>query len=1381
MSFSALLSTILLVGCGGGGGSESGNKAPAKVDHLNTDSSGTGKTLKVTAIDGYLKNAWVCLDVNNNQKCDDSDPHSDVGTDKGEYNLLIPSDIKAEDHKIIVKVIEGKTTDMDLPSERLKSYSMTAPQGRTTITPITTLIDFKMKSKQLSLNKARAVVVKSLGLPQHLTLKDLLGDYIVNKDKNSQQLRLVAKKIAHNTELISKLAAHDKETDSKVDALEQQMQEMLKVIESQRVAIEALAQKKAEKATITKNIKERGKEQQSNDKKIQTVTAKLTDTTLTTEEKATLTAQHEALIVDKKSNAQVIVSLNNNLKAKKAEIETAEKVEAARVETERLAKIETAKKVEAARVETERLAKIEAAKKAWEVSGGKLITETAIPLTWANTGGGAITDSAIQLTQEEIAENKRFSTFESKYPSLYSGAYALTSRYNQDIKFFTLKLDVTSSIDVNAIDSSISIYKLSDVEGTPESIAQRQDVPLKNGTHSIFDFPAKVSTNQGGIGKIHSNIILDAGLYLIQMKGINNGDSSIIEVSSPSLIKENGFQPLENNKKYSWSEEGVTHWFKLSMPINGEVDFETRLLSYKIFTQDLGVVKVPYGGLLPLPKGEYYIGVHLSTGYMGDRQEIRMNSFSQVDQKKTEKLQLGNFAINNKAVTWYVFDVPKAQRVEFLTTGGLSGVIYDLDGNKITLDSGDSSFDTVASKYGAVSLRKGRYLIKLRAGRLDAYSGGSYRTGTLTANISAKSSERVMTAGNYSGKNLVWYKFVQPNRGLVNFTTNNAYGYIYNDKEQAVTSDNIIGYSSNKNIMLAAGTYFIKMIYNKNGRVNVNSGTLTDLNSLPALTSGSFHNDDQGVEAIKWYHLIMPKNGKVKFSTIVAIYDKNMNPVKITKESLFTLTAGDYFVEVDYKKGMLLTTYSPVLSEHSHLPSLTAGAFTVANEIWYQLTIPNKGGINFSRPVEVFDTDLNLVTTSLLEKGIYLVKVTKGVPLTVYSPSLQSADQIGQLTNETYVKSGGDNFIWRSLKIEDSGEIMVNAVGGYNSTSNVFSQFVIFDSNLVRTERNAQSDLLPNQPVHFFLDPGVYFVRMNLENNSFKVDGVKVTNNSPNNKIRIKPGTYFGSYKKEYLLSVQADADLELKTGEGVTAQILDENDNLVDWRASKSIARGEYTLKVNFGIKGEITLNSRGLTNFYELPELTAGTLYNKGIHLYKLVVLSDSKFSFTMKNSSVDVFTKANFLNDVSYGSRSLSSSSSSYDSYGNNQDANTLNIIKGEYIVRLTSSNYGENLVNIYSTTLLSPNKLPKYQFSCSDSQHNKIQWYKIEMEKNGSLDFSEGPMRNDIPSILYDLHMSSLKIVTGGFGGYPSVSLGAGTYLYKSVRSEYSSNCPSVSYQ
>lgn len=69
--------TIGLIGCGGG-------------DSSNNDTPLATKTISGVAVDGYIKEAVVCLDINENDKCDADEPSTKTNTD-GIYSLDVTS------------------------------------------------------------------------------------------------------------------------------------------------------------------------------------------------------------------------------------------------------------------------------------------------------------------------------------------------------------------------------------------------------------------------------------------------------------------------------------------------------------------------------------------------------------------------------------------------------------------------------------------------------------------------------------------------------------------------------------------------------------------------------------------------------------------------------------------------------------------------------------------------------------------------------------------------------------------------------------------------------------------------------------------------------------------------------------------------------------------------------------------------------------------------------------------------------------------------------------------------------------------------------------------------------------------------------------------
>ncbi|WP_413693524.1 hypothetical protein [Psychromonas sp. KJ10-2] len=154
---------IPLTGCGGGGGDDSSNTS----------------TYSVTAIDGYLRNAQVWLDINSNYQLDDEEPSTTTG-EGGNAELDVTGIENPEQYSVVVKAIARQTIDEDTittsnPSGSLttSSFILSAPAGQQIITPLSTLIDLKMKNGQTQ-QEALTELSSELNIEETAILNDYL-------------------------------------------------------------------------------------------------------------------------------------------------------------------------------------------------------------------------------------------------------------------------------------------------------------------------------------------------------------------------------------------------------------------------------------------------------------------------------------------------------------------------------------------------------------------------------------------------------------------------------------------------------------------------------------------------------------------------------------------------------------------------------------------------------------------------------------------------------------------------------------------------------------------------------------------------------------------------------------------------------------------------------------------------------------------------------------------------------------------------------------------------------------------------------------------------------------------------------------------------------
>lgn len=173
LTLSTVTLSILLAACGSGG---SGNASNSGSDSAGTTPVITSTTLSGVAVDGYLSQAKVCLDLNDNGICDAGEPTTQTDG-KGKYTLQAPNLDAANNHHILIEVVGGVTVDTDSPSAPVASgYTLTAPIGlHGVISPISTLIHaWKQMYPGISHADLMEVLRQKIGFSRSL---DLTADF----------------------------------------------------------------------------------------------------------------------------------------------------------------------------------------------------------------------------------------------------------------------------------------------------------------------------------------------------------------------------------------------------------------------------------------------------------------------------------------------------------------------------------------------------------------------------------------------------------------------------------------------------------------------------------------------------------------------------------------------------------------------------------------------------------------------------------------------------------------------------------------------------------------------------------------------------------------------------------------------------------------------------------------------------------------------------------------------------------------------------------------------------------------------------------------------------------------------------------------------------
>ncbi len=181
----ALLATLIagsLTACGGDS-SSSGNTTA-------DPSPSVGETLNGKAADGYLQDALVCLDLDQNKSCDDGEP-SAITDQNGGFSLVATQE-QIDASPLLVEVIAGKTTDSDEPGVAIvKSYKLTAPAASEFVSPITTLIQNEIE-KGGTPEEAVTTIQGLLGTDLDITQDYIAGQADDTKKDELKKLHRVA-------------------------------------------------------------------------------------------------------------------------------------------------------------------------------------------------------------------------------------------------------------------------------------------------------------------------------------------------------------------------------------------------------------------------------------------------------------------------------------------------------------------------------------------------------------------------------------------------------------------------------------------------------------------------------------------------------------------------------------------------------------------------------------------------------------------------------------------------------------------------------------------------------------------------------------------------------------------------------------------------------------------------------------------------------------------------------------------------------------------------------------------------------------------------------------------------------------------------------------
>ncbi|QFT08436.1 Ig domain-containing protein [Vibrio sp. THAF190c] len=176
---------IALSGCGGSDGGSSDGATPGGI--------------VITAIDGYLENAQVWVDTNDNLKLDSEDKQLDSNTNaNGEITL--PNEYK--DKAVFIKAIAGQTIDKTRGLVT-SNFDLAATAGATVISPMTNMVVEQMEANSsLTLEQAQENVIDSVTASGLEASNELIfGDYIADDSQEAEALNVIGETLVDNSNI----------------------------------------------------------------------------------------------------------------------------------------------------------------------------------------------------------------------------------------------------------------------------------------------------------------------------------------------------------------------------------------------------------------------------------------------------------------------------------------------------------------------------------------------------------------------------------------------------------------------------------------------------------------------------------------------------------------------------------------------------------------------------------------------------------------------------------------------------------------------------------------------------------------------------------------------------------------------------------------------------------------------------------------------------------------------------------------------------------------------------------------------------------------------------------------------------------------------------
>jgi len=165
----------------------------------SSDGSSGEANATLTAIDGYLANAELWVDTNDNLTLDNGDTKlAENSDDNGQFTLTA----EQQGHAVFVKAIAGETID-SVRGVVSTDFELSAPAGSSVANPMTNMVIQQLAANPtLSQADAEEAVMKSIQDSGLTASRDLIfGDYLADTtDQQAQALNIIAESLVDNTD-----------------------------------------------------------------------------------------------------------------------------------------------------------------------------------------------------------------------------------------------------------------------------------------------------------------------------------------------------------------------------------------------------------------------------------------------------------------------------------------------------------------------------------------------------------------------------------------------------------------------------------------------------------------------------------------------------------------------------------------------------------------------------------------------------------------------------------------------------------------------------------------------------------------------------------------------------------------------------------------------------------------------------------------------------------------------------------------------------------------------------------------------------------------------------------------------------------------------------